>query len=40
MQAVEWADLQGTPLDVLPFPAQGHQHEYVQRLVALLQRIG
>lgn len=40
MQAVESAGLLGIPVDILPFPAQGHQHEYVARLVALLKRIG
>jgi hypothetical protein len=40
MKAVEAAGLQGTPVDVLPFPAYGHQREYVEKLAALLKRIG
>lgn len=39
MKAVACAGLLGIPMDVLPFPAQGHQHEYVTGLTALLRRI-
>lgn len=39
VKAVESAGMLGIPIDVLPFPAQGHQRSYVEELAALLQRI-
>lgn len=38
-QAAEDARLTGCPRYVLPFPAQGHQREYVAQLTELLRRL-
>jgi len=39
VQAAEDAGLTGRPRYVLPFPAQGHQREYVAQLTELLRRL-